>query len=269
MFDSARSGVLLAALVLQSGPGLAVIPHARLTSETLAAFEGHVRNREAAIERQIARGPFLWAEQTPERFGRLRRAGFVVEPLVGNGVTDAGGGLVHDWLGAVFLPGATLERTLALVQNYDNHKNAYAPEVADSRLLKREGDFFQVFLRLRKHKVITVVLNTEYDVAYRRLSPTRAASRSYSTRIAEVRNAGTPAEEELKPGDDHGFLWRLHSFWRFEERDGGVYMEVEAISLTRDVPRLLSLIVDPVVRQLPRESLEQTLLNTRKALGGR
>jgi hypothetical protein len=269
MAESMRGAVLLAALLFQSEPSLALIPHAKLTQATLAAFDAHVRNREEAIGRQLAQGPFLWAEQRPERFSQLRRAGFVVEPLSGNGASKAVDGLIHDWMGAVFLPGATLERTLALVQNYDNHKNAYAPEVVDSKLVQRDGDFFKVFLRLRKHKVITVVLNTEYDVTYRKLSPTRAASRSYSTRIAEVRNSGSPSEHELTPGDDHGFLWRLHSFWRFEERDGGVYMEVEAISLTREVPRIIGPIVNPVVRQLPRESLERTLLNTRKALAGR
>ncbi|MEK7751386.1 MAG: hypothetical protein AAB654_05680, partial [Acidobacteriota bacterium] len=140
------------------------------------------------------------------------------------------------------------------------------PEVTDSKLRRRDGDFFQVYLRLRKHKIFTVVLNTEYDITYRRVSPTRVASRSYSTKIAEVEKPGTASEYELPPGDDHGFLWRLHSFWRFEERDGGVYVEFEAVSLTRDVPRFVSAIVTPIVRHLPRESLELTLLNLRRAL---
>jgi hypothetical protein len=248
---------------------LAIVPHARLTRATLAEFDGYVREREASLERQIAGGPFLWTDQTPERAARLRRDGFVIEPAAGEGALETGGGVIHDWMGAVFLPGATLQRTLDLVQNYDTHKISYAPEVVDSRLLRREGDFFKVFLRLRKHKIITVVLDTEYDVTYRRLGPTRAASRSYSTRIAEVENPGTAREHALPAGDDHGFLWRLDTFWRFEERDHGVYLEVEAISLTRSVPRLLSPVVTPIVRQLPRESLEKTLLATRRALTGR
>ncbi len=244
---------------------LAIIPHAKLTQATLAAFDNYVRTREAAFERQAKSDKFLWAEQNPERWAKLRRDGFVVETAMGDGSTEAGDGLIHDWLGAVFLPGTTLERTLKQVQDYDRHKAAYAPEVMDSKLVRRDGDFFKVYLRLRKHKVITVTLNTEYDVTYRRLSETRVVSRSYSTRIAEVDNPGEKSERELASGDDHGFLWRLHTFWKFEERDGGVYMEVEALSLTRGVPRLLSPIVNPVVRQLPRESLEQTLLNTRRA----
>jgi hypothetical protein len=228
-----------------------------------------VRGREASIERQISEGPFLLAEQKPERLGQLRRDGVLVEPRTGNGAVEIQGGMIHDWMGAVFLPGATLQRTLELLQNYNAHKVIYAPEVIDSKLVHRDGDFFKVFLRLRKRKLFTIVMNTEYDITYRRLSPTRVASWSHSTRIAEVENLGTASEHELPPGDDHGFLWRLHTFWRFEERDGGVYMEIEAVSLTRNVPRIVSALVTPIVRQLPRESLEMTLLNTRRALAAR
>ena len=267
MLRSFRASALLALLVLQSTPSPAIIPHAKLTQATLAAFDNYVRNREASIERQIAEGPFLWAGQRPERMRQLQRAGMVVEPLAGSGAENIRDGVVHDWLGAVFVPGVTLERALAVLQNYDAHKVSFAPEVTESRLRRRDGDFFQVYLRLRKHKLITVVLNTEYDITYRRVSPARVASRSYSTRIAEVEKPGTASERELTPGDDHGFLWRLHSFWRFEERDGGVYVEFEAVSLTRDVPRIVSAFVTPIVRQLPRESLEMTLLNLRRALG--
>jgi hypothetical protein len=188
---------------------LGIIPHARLTQPTLAAFDSYVRGREAAFEKQAGAERFLWAEETPERWARLRREGILVAPLADGGATEAGDGLIHDWMGAVFLPDTTLERTLRQVQDYDRHKASYAPEVVDSKLVRREGDFFSVYLRLRKHKVITVTLNTEYDVTYRRLSPKRAVSRSYSTRIAEVDNAGEKSERELAAGDDHGFLWRL------------------------------------------------------------
>lgn len=174
-------------------------------------------------------------------------------------------GLIHDWVGAVFIPGTTLEKTLALVQDYDSHKNIYA-EVIDSKLLHRDGNEFKVYLRLRKKKVLTVVMNTEHDVRYYPVDPTRWRSRSYSTRIAEVANPGEPNEHELPPGTGQGFLWRLYSYWRFQERDGGVYVECEAISLTRDVPTGLGWLVVPIIRNLPRESLVNTLGATRAAL---
>ena len=111
------------------------------------------------------------------------------------------------------------------MQNYDAHRNVYKPEVIDSKLLSRNGNSFKIYLRLLKKKVLTVVLNTEHAVEYFQLSKTRAYSMSRSTRIAEVDNPGKPSEREIEQGGDHGFLWNINSYWRFEERDGGVYIE--------------------------------------------
>ena len=120
-------------------------------------------------------------------------------------------------------------------------------------------------LRLLKRKVLTVVLNTGHEVHYRQLGPLRWRSVAYGTRIAEVRDPGKPQEQELPPGTGHGFLWRLNSYWTFQERDGGTYVECEAISLSRDVPKSLAWLIEPIVRKLPRESLENTLRATRRA----
>ncbi len=247
----------------------AAVGTTRLEPRTAAEFQTYVKTREAGLERRAQGSSFLWCAERAERLAALRRSGVVIEPGRERAVTRINDGLVHDWIGATFIPGATLARTLAFLQNYDNHKNAYAPEVADSKLLGQDGDRYRVYLRLRKHKIVTVVLNTEYDVNYRRLSATRAWSRSYSTRIAEVEDPGTSGEKEMQPGHDHGFLWRLNSYWRFEERDGGTYVECEAISLSRDVPTLLSGLIMPIVKDLPEESLRKTLEATRNALMAR
>ena len=169
-------------------------------------------------------------------------------------------------MGCAFIPGATLAQTLAQVQNYDRHKDIYKPEVIDSRLISHSGNDYKIYLRLLKKKVITVVLNTEHSVRYFPISPTRARSYSYTTRISEVENAGKADEREQPPGTGHGFLWRLDSFWRFEERDGGVYIECQAVSLTRDVPAGLGWLIEPIIRNLPRESLASTLKATRSVL---
>jgi hypothetical protein len=238
---------------------------AELKPATVRAFDEYIRSTEARIDRQV-RWPFLWARESPGRLERLRAGEILSEPWEGKAERSVPDGLIHDWVGAVFIPGATLEKTLALVQNYDNHKNVYKPEVIESKLISRKGDEFRIFLRLLKKKVITVVLDTEYDVRYFPLSATRCYSSSHSTKIAEVAEAGKPGEHELPPGRDHGFLWRLYSYWRFEEADGGVYMECEAVSLTRSVPTGLGWLIDPIVRSLPRESLANTLRATRAAL---
>ncbi len=177
-----------------------------------------------------------------------------------------GGGLIHDWVGSVFIPGATVEQTLLLVEDYNRHKEIFKPEVLDSRVLSHEDNHFHIFLRLLKKKVITVQLNTEHDVQYTQLAPKRWRSISRSTRIAEVDNPGKPGEREKPPGTGQGFLWRLNSYWRFEERDGGTWVECQAISLSRDVPTGLGWIIEPIIRNLPKESLENTLRSTRTAL---
>ena len=129
-----------------------------------------------------------------------------------------------------------------------------------------QGNDFKIYYRLRKKKVITVTLNTYHDVHYFPVDSRRWYSRSYSTRIAEVANADTPNEREKPVGHDGGFLWRINSYWKFEEKDGGVYIECESISLTRDIPTGLGWLIKPFVTSIPKESLEMTMGSTRAAL---
>jgi hypothetical protein len=240
---------------------------AELKPHTLKAFEDYIRGREARMRTErLNGGRFLWTDDSPERARRVRAGEAVIEPGAGKSLIEINDGLIHDWVGAAFVPGAMLGQVLDLVQNYDNHKNIYPPEVIESRLRSRNGNDFKVHLRLLKKKVVTVVLNTEHDVRYFPIDEARAHSRSYSTRIAEVVDPGEPGEHERPPGHDHGFLWRLYSYWRFQEKDGGVYVECEAISLTRGIPMGLGLLIRPIIRDLPRESLANTLTRTRDGL---
>jgi hypothetical protein len=235
---------------------------ADLKPQTVQDFDTYVKKAEARMDT----GLFLWTDGTPVRKQRVRNGEVAAEPWSGNGDIEISDGLIHDWVSAVFIPGASLQKVIALVQDYNNHKRIYKPEVIDSQLLSHNRNDFTVRLRLLKKKVITVVLNTDHEVHYVAIGPTRWSSRSYSTRIAEVESPGKPDEREAPPGKDHGFLWRLNSYWRFEEKDGGVYVECEAISLTRDVPAGLGWLINPIIRSLPRESLANTLKATRDAI---
>lgn len=240
---------------------------AELKPETLEAFNRYIRATEAQIaERVSGKRSFLWADESRPRLEQARRGQAVVQPWNGKGAIHVPDGLIHDWIGTVFIPGATLEATLALVRDYDNHYKTYSPEVIGSKVLEHDHDHYRVYLRLLKKKVLTVVLATEHDVQYYPLDRTRLYSRSYSTRIAQVEDPGKPNERELPVGRDSGYLWRLYSYWRFEARDGGVYMECQAVSLTRDIPAGLGWLIEPIIRDLPRESLERTLEGTRRAL---
>lgn len=249
---------------------------ADLSPKTVEAFDRYVQLTEARINREVSQTEkFLQADELPqprrsEVLASLKRGEIFMERLQTLDASDrkmeAPDAIIHHWLGAVFVPGANLPQVIALMQDYNQHQNIYKPEVVRSRLISREGNDFNIYYRLRKKKVITVMLNTYHDVHYFPVDSTRWYSRSYSTRIAEVENADTPEEREKPVGHDGGFLWRINSYWKFEQRDGGVYIECESISLTRDIPTGLGWLIKPFVTDIPKESLEMTMGSTRSAL---
>jgi hypothetical protein len=249
---------------------------AELKPPTVAAFERYVKATEARIDAELKRpGAFLYVNGLPEpRRGQalalLKRGEVYMERLE---MRDASGhemeapkALIHHWVGAVFIPCANLKQAMELVQDYDHHQDIYKPEVIRSKLVQHNGNDFKIFYRLRKKKVITVTLNTDHDVHYFPVDDKHCYSRSYTTRIQEVADADKPSEREKPVGRDGGFLWRLYSYWRFEEKDGGVYVECESISLTRDIPFMVSWLVKPFITDIPKESLQMTMGSTRNAL---
>jgi len=238
----------------------------QLKPPTVGAFDAYIRAVELAAEQALlAGGPFLWSD-TCSQAAQIQSGQVVAQFWAGRGPAKVPNGLIHDWIGAASIPGTSIEDTLALLQDYDNHRTVYKPEVLASSLIRHHGDDFQIYLRLLKKKVITVILDTYHDVHYRCLDRSRWMCRSYTTRIEEVEGAGSPKERVLPPDTGHGFLWRLYSYWRFEERADGVYVECRAISLTRDVPFGLGWAIEPIIQKLPQESLIKTLEATRKAL---
>jgi hypothetical protein len=240
-----------------------------LKPKTLQAFDEYTREAEEAMQPSLGgRGSFLWSDQSPNRTQQVRQGQVVAQLWAGDSPVKIPNGLIHDWVGAVLVPGVTVDAALGLVQNYDNHKNIYQPEVIDSKLINHEGNDFKIFLRLLKKKIITVVLDTDHDVHYTAVAEKRWFCRSHTTRIAEVEEAGTPKEKVLEPDTGYGFLWRLYSYWKFDEKNGGVTIECRAISLTRDIPMGLGWIIEPIVKTLPQESLVHTLDATRRALAG-
>jgi hypothetical protein len=253
--------------------GLAAAPArgADLQPHTVAAFDRYVRLTEMRLDDPRT---YLFVDGLPETrradaLARLRRGELLIEPLEtrdrGREI-DVPDGLIHHWIGTVFIPGATEEQAVALLQDYDRHDEIYAPVVARSRLISRSGETFRVYLRFMMKKVITVVTNTEHEARFTRDGPGRTQSRIRSTRIAEVEEPGTANEREKPVGRDGGYLWRLNSYWRFVERDGGVYVQSESVTLTRGIPTGFGWLVRPFVTSIPRESLTFTLETTRKAL---
>jgi putative flippase GtrA len=181
-------------------------------------------------------------------------------------VAPVSDGKIHHWIGAIFVPGVTVQAVIDRLEQRAGQESSSYEDVLASRLLERDGDRVRVFMKLRRTSVITVTYNTEHAVEYKRLTPTRASARSVATKIVELGDAGTPAEREKPPSDDSGYLWRLNAYWRYAAVPGGVIVECESVSLSRAVPFVIRPIANPVVDRIARESLNRTLVSVRTML---
>ncbi len=256
----------------------AVSAHAAvLKPETVAAFDQYIRVTEDLQASDLRRDRFLIIDRLPdtprrEIYAKLRQGQIHIEQLE---TKDDGkpirisGGMVHHWVGVMFVPGATLAQVAAVLQDYDHHKDIYAPDVRQSKLLEREVDEARIYYQLYRKTIVTVVINANFDVHFATDGPARGLSRSYSTRMAEVENFGTPQQRELPFGNDHGYLWRLDSYWRIEEKDGGAYVQLESIALSRNIPLIFAWLVNPLTKSLPRAVISNLLTATRKAVVSR
>jgi hypothetical protein len=273
--SAGMSAVVLCSLVIGAQPCEGEI----LKPETAAAFENYIRSKEALANRELSdKKTFLEVDGLSESdrrqaYAALRQGRIITqrdETACGPAACpEAPGGLIHDWVGIVFVPGVSLSQALSALQDYNRDVAYYQPEVVQSKLLASSGSEFKVFLRLKRVEVITAVFDTEYEIRYTTRDATHAYSRSHSTRIAEVEDAGKASEHDRPPGDDRGLLWRLYSYWRFYQADGGVYIQCDAVSLTRDVPAGFGWMLGPFLEQIPAESLRFTLDATRTALSAR
>jgi hypothetical protein len=248
---------------------------AELKPNTAAAFDRYVGATEARFANELRPGgTFLYIDgMNPDArrqaYEQLKQGEILVEKLETKapGVSsDVPDGMVHHWVGLIFIPGATLAKTLPIVKDYDRRADLYKPDVSASRTLAHNGDDFKMFLRLHQKRFTTVDFNTTYDVHWGSVDANKVYSNSISTRIAEVKDPAKPDGEELPVGAGHGYLWRLNTYWRFEEKDGGVYLQCEALSLTRDIPTGLGWLLKPLVTSIPRQSLNRALGQTRNVV---
>jgi hypothetical protein len=244
---------------------------ATLTPATARAFDRYAELTEVRMNADLAAGRFLKLDGQPDLKAKIRKGQIHIEA----GVTlDSGkkievpDGMIQHWAGMMFIPRATILQVKAVLQDYENYKSYYQPEVIESKQIAHQGEEFDVFLRLFKKHLLTVVLNTNYHIRYGMPDPQRMYVISRSTRIAEAKDEKHPEAGEEPAGDDSGYLWRLNSYWRFEQADGGVYAECEALSLSRDVPAVLGWIIKGFLEKFPKESMQNTLRGTKTAVMG-
>jgi len=271
-----RSAVAIVLLAI--GASAFASDEAKLQPKTAQGFAKYVAAVEARRMKEVANNePFLEFE----RYSSAQQARVMASLKRGEVFVERGrvsreqaaaeipidGGLINHWRGTVFVPNVKLDQLLKVLQEpqADKHKQE---DVISSRVVSRDGDSQKVFLRLRRTKFVTVVYDTEYDVDYKRLAADRALSNSISTKIVEIENPGTTRERALPEGDDHGYMWRLNSYWRYKQIDGGVLVEIESLTLSRDLPPIVGPLIRPIVNSTARESMTRTLASVRARFDG-
>jgi hypothetical protein len=270
---SPRTFIPLALVALSLLSGVAL--HADAPPETAKAFDRYVALTDARVKAEMADGTrFLWMDFLPDARRRAVQSQLTSGQIVLEAMTTlergrevpVPGGVVHHWVGTVFVPKAHVRDAVALMQDYDRHEKVFAPMIAKSRLVSRNGDTFHFTMRFVLRKVITAVLQTDQEATFFTPAPDRAHSRLHSTRIVEIDNAGTPQETEKTPDRDRGYLWQQVSYWRYIERDGGTYIQCESMSLSRPLPFGVNWLFGRAAAGVPRDTLSDSLAAARKDL---
>ncbi|SPE20177.1 conserved exported hypothetical protein [Candidatus Sulfotelmatomonas gaucii] len=264
-FSKWRAAVLAGVLLLLAA---ATLPAEEPSGAAVADFNSYIGRVEARLAKQHgSTGSFL----APEDQTRLQRGELIIEQLTPAAGAELPGALLHDWRGTAFVPGAKAADFDRLMRDFNAYPQHYSPQVLRVKVLAQQGYHYQVMMRVRQKHILTVVMDTEYDVAFFRddFGKTGAQheySLSRSTKIAEIDSPGTAKERALSPSEEHGFLWRMNTYWSCEERDGGLTIQVESVTLTRSIPTGLGWAIGPFIESIPSESLEFTLRATRDAL---
>lgn len=246
----------------------AISKAAELKEETVKAWNEYVRATNSRMQERLRAGnDFLWIDEAPDRIRQAREGEIVVSPVGPHNPKRVPSGLIHHWMGAAFIPDTTVDGVFGVVRDYSRYKEFYRPAVMDSKPVAKAGthDTFSMLL-LNKAVVSRTALESDYESSYFQVDSKRWYSLADATRVQEIEDYGQPEERKLAPGRGHGYIWRLYSISRFEERDGGVYVELEAMVLSRDIPISFRWIVDPVVRRVSKNALLTSLRQTSDAV---
>jgi hypothetical protein len=245
-----------------------------LKPATVTAFEHYVALTEDHIAGEDRKGHFLVIDALPpdarkKAYADLQKGDLFIERTH---MQDDGhnlaipDGLTHDWIGVVFIPGANLVQTLSFLQDADHYQDIFQPAVRRSHLISWGENQLKISEQFYHKTIVTIAVNTDFDAHYKFLDSDHLVCWAHSTRAAEVEHVGQSDEHELPIGNDHGYLWRMNTYWHIEQKDGGVYLQVQTIALTRTVPVALEWVVAPLVKSIPRGTMSSFLMTTRSTI---
>jgi len=236
------------------------------TPAAVSSFNSYIGTVESRLAQQHRSQSGFLVVAAAQNEVRLRRGELIVEQITPSTAANFPGAMIYHWRGTAFVPGAKAADFERLMKDFAAYPQHFSPQVVSAKTLSQQGDHLQASMRVRQKHIITVVMDTNYDVTFAWLDAGYGYSISRSTKISEIDSSGTGRERVLNASEEHGFLWRLNTYWSYEERDGGLYMQIESVTLTRSIPLGLGWAVGPFVQSVPRESLEFTLLSTCNAL---
>ena len=260
-----RPRVELEILFLLLAPALSKA--AELKPDALQAWDAYVCAVKMRMEKRASgQAPFLWVDEERDLAHRLRSGEILVGPT-GPSPHKVPRGLIHDWMGAVFVPKAKLDEVMGVLNEYERYKDFYGPMVVKARLLEQTQDHQKVsLLTMSKAYSVTGAVEADNDVTITRLCADKAYSISTSVRLQEIADYGKASEHLLPEDHGPGYVWRTFNITRLEQRDDGVYVEIEMIELSRDIPLLFRWLIQPLTERLPRNILLATLEDTRDAV---
>lgn len=240
----------------------------KLKPETLTAWNDYIDAAEARMQARLQPGSkFLWVDEEQGRSGRVRAGEILVAPFPDHTPKVVPSGLIHDWIAAAFIPHATIGEIVGVIRDYGNYPNFYKPNVIEAKAMNvsDDGDRFSMTL-LNKSLFQRTALVNEYQSTSVKLDPHHVYSVSRTVRVQEIDDYGRSSQREMPPDTGSGFIWRLFSISRMEEREGGVYVELEAIALSRDIPASYRWFVDPIVRRVSKDAMTTSLKQTTDAV---
>jgi hypothetical protein len=232
---------------------------------TFRAWDDYIRDIKLSMSgRANGDRPFLWVDESPEMVQRVRQGEVVVTDHDPGKVPQ---GMIHHWIGAMFIPNVTLEQVTNELSSYDRYDEFYKPLIRKSVVIERDGDDAKVsVLAVQKAFSVTAAVETDNQVQVVRLNREKVYIMSEAIRVQEIAEYGQPSEHPFPEDRRPGYVWRSFILQRIEERDGGVYVELETVALSRGIPFELRWLIKPVTDELPRRLMLETLNDTRTAV---
>jgi hypothetical protein len=120
-----------------AGPSFA----GELNQQALTAWANYIASAKVRMQdRLTSKSAFLWVDEDPVRTRHLNSGEIAVEPIGKGNPISVPHGLIHHWIGAAFIPGATIQDLSAVVGDYASYREIYRPTLIKAELLDSTGD---------------------------------------------------------------------------------------------------------------------------------